>query len=157
MSDIPRDTIERLNNLNLPAIKVKQIVSIINDMLDRSLSVRGKSLPDSWSVSTSDVDYGLVLGLTEDEIQSVADDMRLWAGANSNRAVARKADWSLTFKSWLRREAAKVKTAKGKANSNGRGAFFEIATELGDHHKHRNGGPRQRELGLGTGIQAARR
>ena len=47
------------------------------------------------------------MGLTKVDVLGFAEDMRLWALSNANRAVARKANWSTTFMGWLRREAAK--------------------------------------------------
>ena len=44
--------------------------------------------------------------------------MRLWAFANANRAVARKADWSATFKGWMRREVEKRRHRNSHRNNN---------------------------------------
>ena len=54
----------------------------------------------------------------------MAEDMRLWAGANANRQVARKADWSLTFKGWMRREAK-----RGYGNGQGRPSALQDDSE----------------------------
>src|ERR1700723_3718914 len=59
-----------------------------------------------------------MLNLTDSQIDDMAEDMRLWAGANANRQIARKANWSMAFKSWMRREAAK----QGKINGTGTSA-----------------------------------
>jgi hypothetical protein len=72
----------------------------------------GTTLAPNWQPSEGDLEYGRSLGLTSDQIAEAAEEMRLWAGGNRNRAVARKADWSLTFKSWMRRN-------RGKPNGNG--------------------------------------
>jgi hypothetical protein len=69
----------------------------------------GTVLPDDWQPSDSDRIYGLALKFTEQQISEMAEDMKLWAGANANRQIARKANWSMAFKSWMRREAAKSK------------------------------------------------
>jgi len=68
---------------------------------------KGSRLHENWVPSTDDVAYGRSLGLSEQAINGCAEDMRLWAGANANRAVARKLDWSKAFKGWLRRTAAR--------------------------------------------------
>jgi len=72
---------------------------------------KGVALPADWAPSEDDLDYGrTMVQLSDHQIKSMAEDMRLWAGANANRAVARKAGlkgWSLAFKGWMRREAKK--------------------------------------------------
>ena len=77
--------------------------------------MKGTRLSDSWKPNNGDRDYGHALFLTDAQINDMAEDMRLWAGANANRQVARKADWSLTFKGWMRREAK-----RGYGNGQGR-------------------------------------
>lgn len=78
---------------------------------------QGKALPEGWVPSVADTEYGYdKLGLTPENIENLAEDMRIWAGANANRQIARKANWSLAFKGWMRREAAKL---KGKYNGFG--------------------------------------
>jgi uncharacterized protein YdaU (DUF1376 family) len=68
----------------------------------------GRSLPSDWMATDDDHAYGAKLGLTELEIEACAEDMRLWARGNANRAVGRKADWRATFHGWMRREAPKI-------------------------------------------------
>ena len=63
----------------------------------------GTQIPDDWEPNQSDMQYGHNLGLSPAAIAGMAEDMRLWARANRNRQVARKADWNLTFKGWMRR------------------------------------------------------
>lgn len=75
----------------------------------------GRSLPEDWTPTVADWDYGVDLGLSHIDIRDMAEDMRLWAGANAHRAVARKRNWSMAFKSWMRREAAKRKAHNGRA------------------------------------------
>ena len=72
------------------------------------------ALPVDWKPSPDELAYGAELGLTEAAMNGMAEDMRLWARANANRAVGRKADWSSTFKGWMRREAAKRGGSNGK-------------------------------------------
>ena len=71
--------------------------------------MRGQLLPTNWQPADHDRHYGLRLGLTNDQIDGAAEDMRLWAGANAHREIARKSNWSMAFKGWLRREASKIK------------------------------------------------
>lgn len=63
----------------------------------------GTALSSDWQPTASDRAYGRELGLTDSTIDQFAEDMRVWAQANANREVARKADWSATFKGWMRR------------------------------------------------------
>lgn len=67
----------------------------------------GAVLAADWRPSTGEVNYGFGLGLSKPAIDNMAEDMRLWAQANANRAVGRKDNWSSAFKGWMRREAAK--------------------------------------------------
>lgn len=64
---------------------------------------QGSRLADDWLPSADDLNYGATLGLTAQQVLGAAEDMRLWAKANSNRSIGRKADWSSTFKGWMRR------------------------------------------------------
>lgn len=68
---------------------------------------RGSAISGEWQPTASEVEYGVALGMTTDEVMEAAENMRLWAQANRNRAVGRKADWSATFKGWLRRESGR--------------------------------------------------
>jgi hypothetical protein len=82
---------------------------------------KGCALPEEWRPTNGDRDYGhKKLHLSDSQIDELAEDMRLWAGANSNRQIARKADWSMAFKGWMRREAKKNGAANGKVGT-GRG------------------------------------
>jgi hypothetical protein len=71
----------------------------------------GTTLPADWAPSQADEAYGIDLGLTRQQIWDCAEDMRLWAFGNANRAVARKADWSATFKGWMRAKSKSAATA----------------------------------------------
>lgn len=75
---------------------------------------RGTTLSAEWMPLPSHFDEGTALGLRDDDVRGMAADMRLWAGANSNRAVARKSNWDMTFSAWMRREAGKRKPTNGK-------------------------------------------
>jgi uncharacterized protein YdaU (DUF1376 family) len=75
---------------------------------ERSLRSRGAALPDDWKPTDDDQAYGISRGLSLEQVSEAAEDMRLWAKANSNRSIGRKADWSSTFKSWMRRNRGKT-------------------------------------------------
>jgi hypothetical protein len=78
----------------------------------------GRMLDPTWCPSQADIEYGLALGLNIAAINNMAEDMRLWAGANANRQIARKSNWSMAFKGWMRREATKQgKIANGAGNA----------------------------------------
>jgi hypothetical protein len=68
----------------------------------------GHALRDDWKPADDDYGYGNNLGLSRSQVDGFAEDMRLWARANANRAVGRKADWQATFHGWMRREAPKA-------------------------------------------------
>ncbi|MDE2096817.1 MAG: hypothetical protein KGL39_06180 [Patescibacteria group bacterium] len=90
----------------------------------------GESLPAEWQPTCDDIDYGRRLGLSEQDIDGMLEDMKLWAGANANRQIARKADWHLAFKGWLRREAKK-KGIRFNGHQNGTASqrAFDLARE----------------------------
>lgn len=90
----------------------------------------GSSLPSDWQPSVSDLSYGADLGLSGSTVDAMAEDMRLWARANSNRAVGRKADWTAAFQGWMRREAGKRRPKQ----KDGGPTMFEIASG-----KHKGG------------------
>ena len=83
----------------------------------------GEAIAPDWQPSNGDREYGhTILNLTDRQIDDMAEDMRLWAGANANRPVARKSDWSLTFLGWMRREAKKGNSYRPNGNAtNGNG------------------------------------
>jgi hypothetical protein len=78
-------------------------------------SMIGHPLPTNWYPSVEDILYGMGLGLTGIQIDGMAEDMKLWAAANANRAVARKSNWTAAFRGWMRREATKRGT-NGSSN-----------------------------------------
>lgn len=70
---------------------------------------KGTRIHDDWQPAEHDVQYGVdVVKLLRSEIADCAAEMKLWAQANANRAIARKACWSLTFKGWMRRAAPQI-------------------------------------------------
>lgn len=95
---------------------------------EKKKSTRGSTLPSDWQPISADRDYGLRLGLTDVQIDSALDDMRMWAKANANRAVARKADWSATFRNWMKREASNC----GPRTPRRGGAWAKMAAEAAE-------------------------
>ena len=93
----------------------------------------GSRLSEDWKPSESDVEYGRALMLTDAQIKDIAEDMRLWALANAHRQVARKENWSMAFKGWMRREAKKV-NPHGKPPNNP-GSLVQAADRLIDKAK----------------------
>lgn len=73
---------------------------------------RGRSLPEDWEPNDKHFEFALSKSLSPDWVRSKAVDMREWAMANRNRAVARKADWDLTFLGWIRRESEKAQPSR---------------------------------------------
>lgn len=119
--------IKRLSGLDLPADIFKQVLSILTDMSkggrEKRESSRGTMLPDDWKPAPKHFTQGTELGLAPQDVERMAEDMRIWANANSNRAIARKKDWDLTFTGWLRRDAQKHRHSQGKRS------FFDIASK----------------------------
>lgn len=94
---------------------------------------RGAALPEDWTPSEELFAYAAEQGLTRAQAEQTFEDMRLWADANRNRPVARKADWTATAKGFLRRDAAKNRDRKaraGPAYRDNRNGWGEIAAEL---------------------------
>lgn len=65
---------------------------------------RGRTIPPDWRPSDTHYSEGEKRGFTRTRVDEFATDMRLWAEANKNRAVARKSNWDMTFSVWLRRQ-----------------------------------------------------
>jgi uncharacterized protein YdaU (DUF1376 family) len=110
---------------------------------------RGAPLPSDWIPSESDFEKGRKLGLTNSQMWECLDEMREWAGANSNRSVGRKANWSLAFQAWMRR--------KSKEKSNGQtGNVIAAADRLIERIAEFDKAPDQPELRGGTGQNPVR-
>lgn len=98
----------------------------------------GITLPADWMPSLAEFEYGERLGLSRAQVENFSEEMKLWAAGNSNRAVARKADWSATFKSWMRRENER-RGAKNGIHRNGRDESFKLAPgEAAARYRARN-------------------
>lgn len=77
---------------------------------------QGCALPDSWAPNDRHRAEAETLGRDPDWLTRQAEAMRNWALSNRNRAVARKADWDLTFLGWIRREHEKNPVAQPRAS-----------------------------------------
>lgn len=78
----------------------------------------GSRLPDNWSPDEDLFAYGEGLGLSRQETAEKCEEIKLWAIANANRAVARKSNWASTFKGALRRDAARIIRNRRGGNGN---------------------------------------
>lgn len=94
---------------------------------ERAKSNRGVALSADWNPSDVHFDEGVKLGLDHRAVSSMADDMRLWAGANSNRPVGRKSNWDMAFSGWMRRAA---KDARGRGPPKGTNGFLDLSLKL---------------------------
>ena len=73
----------------------------------------GCALPDDWMPPEELFVYGSDNGLDRTQTAEILENMRLWAQANRNRPIARKADWIATMKGAIRRDAVKVRARVG--------------------------------------------
>ena len=112
----------------------------------------GACLPDDWSPSEELFDYGAERGLTRGQTSEILEDMRIWAGANSNRAIARKADWNLTAKGFIRRDAAKFKARAGPSTQRdyGKGALAKLIRNVDESIKNEQLGQTKGEISGGN-------
>lgn len=104
-------------------------------------SSRGSSLPEDWKPTPELIAYGADLGISESQSREILENMRLWAIANKNRAIARKSDWTATMQGALRRDAPKYKARAGPAHrseSGKRGAASLLAEIYERDHEQRN-------------------
>lgn len=69
-----------------------------------SRAKRGHVLPGDWTPTDEDRDWANAKGYSREFQGAQTEAMRNWAAANSNRAIARKADWSKAWRNWLDRE-----------------------------------------------------
>jgi uncharacterized protein YdaU (DUF1376 family) len=82
----------------------KPIHSLPSEAHSQSNNARGRSLPEDWAPNDKHRAEAEKLGREPEWLAKQAEAMRTWAHSNRNRAVARKADWDLTFLGWIRRE-----------------------------------------------------
>jgi hypothetical protein len=61
---------------------------------------RAHQIPKDWSPIENHFSQAERLGFGARQVEDMAEDMRIWAGANGSL----KKDWDLTFSGWMRRE-----------------------------------------------------
>ena len=66
-------------------------------------------LPDSWKPSASHFDLAEKRGLSADQVDEAADEMRSWSLGNGER----RTNWDWVFNNWLRRNADRKKHGYG--------------------------------------------
>jgi hypothetical protein len=62
--------------------------------------VRKHQIPKDWAPSENHFSQAARLGFGARDVEAMAEDMRIWAGANGTL----KKDWDLTFSGWMRRQ-----------------------------------------------------
>jgi len=85
----------------------------------------GNVCPPDFHPTSEHYVIGQTLNASRRQVDSMADDMRSWSAANANRAVARKADWNLTFTGWMKRTMKPT----GGGNGHKRRSISEVAAE----------------------------
>jgi hypothetical protein len=70
---------------------------------------RAHQLPPGWLPSESHFLEGERLGFSAREVEDMAEDMRLWAGAKGEA----KKNWGMAFSGWIRREKKNPKRGAG--------------------------------------------
>lgn len=66
-------------------------------------SARGSVLTEDWQPTARDFQWAHEKGFPSSFLSEQTEALRLWADANRNRAVARKASWSKTWQGWMLR------------------------------------------------------
>lgn len=97
----------------------------------------GKTIPPDWQPSESDTEWACKQGFPREFQDAQTEAMRLWAEANANRAIARKADWSKTWKGWCQREWQKWSrngTGPPQQHRNGLADALDRAVEKAHRH-----------------------
>jgi hypothetical protein len=61
---------------------------------------RKHQIPKDWAPSENHFSQAARLGFGARDVEGMAEDMRIWAGANGSL----KKDWDLTFSGWMRRQ-----------------------------------------------------
>lgn len=88
---------------------------------------RGEKLSAEFRPSESHYLEGEKIGLSRAQVDGLCEDMRIWAGANEHRQVARKSNWDLTLLGWIRRQARDV---RGRGPPRNRNGFLDLALNL---------------------------
>jgi hypothetical protein len=69
---------------------------------------RGCALPADWQPKPQHFAKAAAKGQGPEFVHRCAEAMRNWAGANSNRQIARKSNWDQAFAGWQDRELGKL-------------------------------------------------
>lgn len=77
----------------------------------RPKTARASRLSEDWTPSAGDRDYARNLGFSDDRIDAIAENFRDYWVAKAGEA-ARKTNWELTWRSWVRREAERIPRAR---------------------------------------------
>lgn len=70
---------------------------------------RAHTLPPDWQPSENHFREGAQLGYSAQEVEDMAEDMRLWAGAKGET----KKNWGMAFSGWMRREKKRLQRGTG--------------------------------------------
>jgi hypothetical protein len=81
----------------------------------------GSRLPVGWYAKPDERQYAVLLGFSAEEIDGIEEEFRLWWPAQPG-AKGRKADWSLTWKTWCRTERKRKDEREKRAGARGRGS-----------------------------------
>jgi hypothetical protein len=65
---------------------------------------KGEPLPVGWTPTPADREYARKRGYADVQMDEITERMQLWATANAHSAKAHKADWSATWKTFLRNQ-----------------------------------------------------
>jgi hypothetical protein len=84
--------------------KEEESLSVNKERKQESKKERGCKIPPDWKPNESHYAEGSERGLDRDRVNALAQDMRIWCDANSNRSVTTKSNWNSTFLGWVRRE-----------------------------------------------------
>lgn len=100
---------------------VNAIVSKKEDIKEskQTLSVKGSVCPSDFQPNEGDYKVGNDYGHSHAQVDGQCTQMVEWSQANRNRAVARKSDWHLTLRGFLRRHG---KPAQSQSDQQGMSA-----------------------------------
>jgi hypothetical protein len=82
---------------------------------------KGHRIPDGWQPSEGHFALAEELGQRREWVADQAERMRDWAISNSNRPIARKADWNATFRNWMKSNASDPKRSHQNRNGGSSG------------------------------------
>lgn len=94
---------------------------------------RGTRLAPDWYASSEERQYARLIGFTDDDIDQIEEDFRLWWPAQAG-AKGVKMDWVSTWKTWVRTEGKKRGHIKSGTVPNGRGQQ-QSSNRIGAFHQ----------------------